>query len=90
MEIIYYDTFEGHSECEVTMGVESNFEDIDVQDNRFLNTSIIEQVLEEVPEMKVDRKGKGKAAEQQDLLEEKKYTIGPSCQTKKMGITRFF
>jgi hypothetical protein len=32
--------------------------------------SKIEQVSEEGPEMKVDRKGKGEAAEQQDLSEE--------------------
>jgi hypothetical protein len=33
--------------------------------------SKIDQVLEEVPERKVERKGNGKAAEQQDLSEEK-------------------
>jgi hypothetical protein len=37
VEIIYYDTSEGHSECEVTMRVESKLEAIDAQDNRFLN-----------------------------------------------------
>jgi hypothetical protein len=68
-EIIYYDS-EGHSECEVTMGVGSDFEDIDARGDRFLNMSKIDQVSEEVPEMKVDRKGEGKAAEQQDLSEE--------------------
>jgi hypothetical protein len=63
VETIYYDSSEGHSEFEVTK-VECDFEDINAQDNGFLDMSQMGQVLEGVPEIKVGRKGKGKSAEQ--------------------------
>jgi signal recognition particle GTPase len=60
VETIYYDASEDHTEFEVMMKVECDFEDIDSQDNGFLDMSQMEQVLEEVPEMKVERKEKQK------------------------------
>jgi hypothetical protein len=56
------------------MGVESDFEDIDNQDNGVFDKSEMEQVLEKAPvtkKKKVDRKGKGGTVVQKYLSEEK-------------------